>query len=264
MEYDDLSEQQKIQVAKGFDATPELIPFIPYLLQDLFELGSSPEIIIEILYSLHLNKKAKVLDLACGKGAVSIQIAKSLGLSCKGIDLFKPFVEFANNKAREECVNHLCRFEVSDIKTSVQNERNYDIVVLASAETLLGEIDNAIRELRNCIRSGGFIIYDGSYLNNESSLKNSDYSVIKFYDTTVKQLTSFGDEIITEVIIPVEDIIRIDKMYTEAIRKRANELAEIHPDEKKLFFDYVKRQEEECSIIENDLTGCIWCIRNTG
>jgi len=67
MEYDDLSEQHKIQVAKGFDATPELIPFIPYLLQDLFELGSWPEIIIDILDSLHLNKKQKCLILPAAK-----------------------------------------------------------------------------------------------------------------------------------------------------------------------------------------------------
>jgi cyclopropane fatty-acyl-phospholipid synthase-like methyltransferase len=264
MEYDDLSEQQKIQVAKGFEATPELITFIPYLLQDLFELGSSPDIIINILSSLHLGKKTKVLDLACGKGAVSIQLAKSLGFSCKGTDLYKPFVEFAINKAVEEGVNHLCRFEVNDIKTSVQNEKNYDVVILASAETLLGEIHNAIGELRNCIRNGGFIIYDGSYLNDESSLENPDYFIIKNYNATVKQLTSFGDAIIKEVKIPLEETIGIDKMYTEAIRKRANELANIHPGKKKLFFDYVKKQEDECSIIENDLTGCIWCVKKTG
>lgn len=261
MEYDKLDEKQKIQVAKGFDATPELIPFIPYLLQDLFELGSSPKIIIEMLKSLDLKKASTVLDLACGKGAVSIQIAKTLRFACKGIDLYKPFVEFANNKAVEEGVNHLCRFEIDDIKSSVQKESNYDVVILASAETLLGEIHKAIGELRNCIRNGGFIIYDGSYLNNESSLENPDYSVIKDYSTTIKQLTSFGDVIIKEVAIPVEDNIRIDKIYTEAIRKRAVELAEIHPNKRKLFYDYVKRQEEECSIIENDLTGCIWCIR---
>jgi cyclopropane fatty-acyl-phospholipid synthase-like methyltransferase len=264
MEYDNLNDEQKVQVAKGFDAIPELIPFIPFLLQDLFALGASPQIIIQILKSLDLKKDSTVLDLACGKGAVSIRMAKSLGFSCKGIDLFKPFVEFANKKAIEEGVENLCRFEVDDINTAVRVERNYDVVVLAAAETLLGEIDNAIKKLRNCIRRGGFIIYDGCYLNNESSLDNPDYSVIKNYDKTVKQLTSFGDKIINEVIIPVEDTINIDRMYTEAIRKRANDLAELQPDKKKLFFDYVKRQEEECSIIENDITSCVWCIRKTG
>lgn len=264
MEYDDLSEQHKIQVAKGFDATPELIPFIPYLLQDLFELGSWPEIIIDILDSLHLNKTTKVFDLACGKGAVSIQIAQRLGFSCKGIDLFKPFFEIAREKALEAGVNHLCQFEVMDINNAVEKERDFDVVILAAAESLLGEVNEAIGFLRKCIRKGGIIIYDGAYLNEYSSIASPDYSVIRKYKETLKQLTSHGDEIISEVIVPSEETMKVNKAYTDAIRIRANELALIHPDNKKLLFDYVKKQEEECSIIENDLTGCIWCIRKTG
>ena len=261
MEYESLNNEQKVQVAKGFDATPELIPFIPFLLQDLFELGSSPQIIVQILKSLNLRIDSTVLDLASGKGAVSIQIAKSLGFFCKGIDLFKPFVEFANDKAVEVGVKHLCRFEVADINTAVTEERNYNVVILAAAETLLGEVHHTIRKLRNCIHEGGIIIYDGSYLNDESYLDNPDYKVIKNYFKTVEQLTSSGDEIITEVKVPIEETIRINRLYTEAIRKRADELAEIHPGKKNLFLGYVKKQEEECSIIETELTGCIWCIR---
>ena len=261
MEYDDLSEQQKIQVAKGFETTPELIPFIPYLLQDLFELGSSPDIIINILSSLHLGKKTKVLDLACGKGAVSIQIAQRLGFSCKGIDLFKPFIEIAKVKALEAAVQHLCKFEVNDINNVIFKEKNYDVLILAAAESLLGEVDEAIGKLRNCVVDGGIIIYDGAFLNQSSSLDNPDYSVIKKYADTTKQLTSFGDEIIKEVIVTSEETMKINNTYNDVIRMRANELALIHPDKKKLLFDYVKKQEDECSIIENDLTGCIWCVK---
>lgn len=264
MEYDDLSEQQKIQVAKGFDATPELIPFIPYLLQDLFELGSSPEIIINILASLHLGKKTKVLDLACGKGAVSIQIAHRLGFSCKGIDLFKPFIEIAREKALDAGVSHLCDFEVNDINNVIFEEKNYDVLILAAAESLLGEVDEAIGKLRNCVIDGGIIIYDGAFLNESSSLDNPDYLVIKKYADTIKQLTSYGDKIIKEVLIPAEETMTINKAYTDVIRKRADELLLKYPEKKKLFFSYIKKQEVECSIIENDLTGCIWCVKKTG
>jgi len=264
MEYDDLSEQQKIQVAKGFDATPELIPFIPYLLQDLSELGSSPETIIEILDSLHLNKKTKVIDLACGKGAVSIQIAQRLGFSCKGIDLFKPFIEIAREKALEAGVRHLCKFEVNDINNVIFKEKNYDVLILAAAESLLGEVDEAIGKLRNCVIDGGIIIYDGAFLNESSSLTNPDYSVIKKYAGTIKQLTSYGDEIIKEAIIPTEETMAINNAYTDVIRKRADELLLKYPEKKKLFFSYIEKQEAECSIIENDLAGCIWCVKKTG
>jgi 2-polyprenyl-3-methyl-5-hydroxy-6-metoxy-1,4-benzoquinol methylase len=205
-----------------------------------------------------------VLDLACGKGAVSIQIAQRLGFSCKGVDLFKPFIETAKEKALGAGVNHICQFEVMDINNAISKKRNYDVVILAAAESLLEEVNDAIGFLRKCIRKGGIIIYDGAFLNENSSIANPDYSVIRKYKETLKQLTSCGDEIIREVIVPNEETMKINKAYTDAIRIRANELALIHPHNKKLFSDYVKKQEEECSIIENDLTGCIWCIRKTG
>jgi 2-polyprenyl-3-methyl-5-hydroxy-6-metoxy-1,4-benzoquinol methylase len=264
MTYEELNNFQKMQVAKGFDATPELIPFIPYLLQDLFELGSSPEIIIKILDSLQLSNKTKVLDLACGKGAVSIKLAERLGFNCKGIDLFKPLIDFAKGKAIETGVQQLCKFEIGDIGKVVQDEKDYDVVVLAAAESLLGEVDEAIGKLRNCVIDGGIIIYNGAYLNEESTLLNPDYSVIKNYTETLKQLTSHGDEIIKEIKIPVNETISINKSYTDVIRLRSEELIIKYPFKKELFTDYIKKQEDECSIIENDITGCVWCIRKKG
>lgn len=52
----------------------ELIPYLPYLLQDLWELGTSPKAIIDMIQKhIKVSEKTKVLDLACGKGAASIQ-----------------------------------------------------------------------------------------------------------------------------------------------------------------------------------------------
>lgn len=256
-----MSENQKIQVAKGFDATPELIPFIPYLLQDLFELGSSPKIIIEILKSLELSQKSKLLDIACGKGAVSIQIAKLLGFNCLGIDLFKPFVEIANAKAIAMNVDNLCTFEVGDAVEAVQTMRGFDIVVLASAESVLGQIRETIKLMRECIHENGYIIFDGAYLISDSKLDNTDYLTIENYEDTIKQLTSSGDKIIREVTIPSEEVIQINRDYTDAIRVRANELSIRYPEKKDLFLSYVAKQMNECSIIENDIVGCTWCLK---
>lgn len=261
MEFDDLTDEEKIQIAKGFDATPELIPYIPYLLQDLWELGSSPKIIIDILKSLNLNSGSRVLDLACGKGTVSIQIANKLGFRCHGIDLFKPFILEATQKAEELGVNDLCSFEIESIYNAVVNKRNYDVVMLASAESLLGNIDQAIKSLRECVVQSGYIIYDGSYLKSNSSITNPDYAAIRHYDETIRLMTSPGNKIIAEVEIPAEETIAINKSYTRLIKNRAKELSVKHPEKKKLFLDYVKKQEGECEIIENELIGCVWCLQ---
>jgi len=59
------------KLAKSLTAeSVELIPYLPYLLQDLWELGSSPKDILEMITKhIPVSKETKVLDLACGKGA---------------------------------------------------------------------------------------------------------------------------------------------------------------------------------------------------
>jgi hypothetical protein len=74
-------------------------------------------------------------------------------------------------------------------------------------------------------------------------------------------MTSLGDKIIAEVEIPAEETIAINKEYTNLIRKRTKELILKHPEKEKLFLDYVKKQEEECEIINNEITGCVWCLQ---
>ena len=261
MDFEELSDNQKIQVAKGFDATPELVPFIPYLLQDLWALGSSPQLIIKILKSLNLPENSQVLDLACGKGAVACRIAGELGFKVVGIDLFKPFIEIAIKKSNELKVDKLCSFEVQDVKKAVTNFKDFDTVILASAESVLGKIENTIVSLRECVHRNGYIIYDGSYLVRDTKIDSPEYSVIKNYDDTIKALTSQEDKIFQEVFVPAEDIKKINDEYTALIRKRAEELIKKFPQEEELLSGYVKKQEEECKIIESELAGCIWCIK---
>jgi 2-polyprenyl-3-methyl-5-hydroxy-6-metoxy-1,4-benzoquinol methylase len=261
MNFEELSDEQKIQVAKGFDATPQLIPFIPYLLQDLWALGSSPHLILKMFESLNLPKNSKVIDLACGKGAVSITIANDLRFKVVGTDLYEPFIETAKQKANELNVENLCTFKVEDIHSTLTSNKNYDVVILASAESLLGKIEHAVISLRNCIHKNGYIIFDGSYLLDNSTIDNPEYSLIKNYDETVKALTSQGDEIVQEVFVPAEETKKINDEYTELIRKRSQELSIKYPDKKDMLFNYVKKQEDECKIIENELAGCIWCIK---
>jgi cyclopropane fatty-acyl-phospholipid synthase-like methyltransferase len=227
----------------------------------LWALGSSPHLIIKILKSLDLTQNTRVLDLACGKGAVSCKIADELGYKVVGIDLFKPFVETAIKKSKELNLEKLCSFEIQDIKSAVSNRKNFDVAILASAESLLGKIENAIISLRRCVHQNGYIIFDGSYLLGNAKIEDPEYSVLKNYDDTIKALTSQGDEIIHEIFIPAEETKRINDEYTELIRIRAHELIIEHPEKEALLLGYVKKQETECKIIENELAGCIWCIK---
>ena len=54
----------------------ELFPYLTYILQDLWEIGANPAVIIKLIDNqFTIGNNLKVLDLGCGKGAVSIKVA---------------------------------------------------------------------------------------------------------------------------------------------------------------------------------------------
>ena len=53
---------------------------------------------------IDLSDKTRILDLACGKGAVAVEVAQKLNVRVKGIDLMPEFIEVARQKAIEN--NH--------------------------------------------------------------------------------------------------------------------------------------------------------------
>ena len=78
----------------------ELFPYLSYILQDTWEIGTPPDIIIDLVQKHAKDySKLKVLDLGCGKGAVSVKLAHKLRCKCYGIDAIKEFIDEANKKA---------------------------------------------------------------------------------------------------------------------------------------------------------------------
>ena len=104
-------------VTNSLDGKNEnLYPYFSYLLQDLWEIGASPAVIIKLLKN-HADPEnlLQVLDLGCGKGAVSIQLAQHFNCHCLGIDAYSDFIESADEYAEKHQVRDKCTFKVGDI-----------------------------------------------------------------------------------------------------------------------------------------------------
>ena len=115
--------------------TTALLPFLPYLLQDLWALGSAPKDIIQLLSDhVRVLAKSRVLELACGKGAVAVHVTKTFGCQVKGIDLIPEFIEYARQKAVEYGVAQNCEFVAADINEAIGSEYGYDIVMMLAVE----------------------------------------------------------------------------------------------------------------------------------
>ena len=244
------------------EANPDILPYLPQLLKDMWALGSSPEKIVEMVRSLKLPADTtRVLDLGCGKGAVGIQLAKHFGFKVVGVDACEPFLDEARMKATEHSVESCCEFIRADIRDFVKTARDYDIAVLASLGGIFGGYNHTVNILRNTLRSGGYLIIDDGFLIGDRPLSRPGYTYYLPYNQARENLTAKGDKLIKEIILTNDENSAIDREYISAIRKRSGPLLKKNPELNQLIDDYIKNQEIECDVIENNLTGAIWLIQ---
>jgi len=153
-------------MARAMEAPPELLPHIPELVADLWELGSDPQQIVELLRPLGLPpSETSVLDLGCGKGAVSITVARELGFHARGVDLCRPFLDEAERRAREHGVEHLTDFARADMRDALRQSRGFDVALYISVGGLLGGFGEIVGSLRRAVRPGGHLIVDDGFLS---------------------------------------------------------------------------------------------------
>ena len=226
-----------------------IYPFLPYILQDLWEIGSDPNIIIEAIEK-HMGQSPKldVLDLGCGKGAVSIRIAERLHCKCFGIDAVKEFIEEANKKASEYDVANLCTFEVADIRIRINTLTPFDVIVLGSIGPVLGDYYSTLTSLSKILKQGGIIILDDGYISTDSDYVHPQ---IMRKDTVLKQINDAEMSLNDELFIPNDDIKSSDDFIFDKIEKRCKELISKYPDKRHLFEEYIKKQIEENEVLEN-------------
>ena len=249
------------KLAKALTAeTTELIPFLPYLLQDLWELGSKPRDIIRLIKKhMTISENTTFLDLACGKGAVSINIAKELGVNVYGFDLLPDFITYAKQKAEEWDVGALCHFIVGDVNEKVNTEKGYDCVIFGAVGDVLGEPKETLQKLSQTIKPGGFIIIDATYLPDDGSVGDLkwEYEYLHLGDW-LRIFKELGLSLVEELA----DEEGYDCEYELSVMtRRANELIEKHQEKREMFEGYLQSQRKEMADLEFALLGGTWILR---
>ena len=262
-----LSRENEEQLAVSLSArTTELLPFLPYLLQDFWELGSDPDVMARMI-DRHVNTpgSARILDLACGKGAVSVKVAQKLGVTMKGIDLMPEFIEYATQKAREFHVDDLCEFQVADINEAVKTHRGYDAVIFGAAGMgVLGGPSQALEKLKATIKPGGLILIEEGYIPDDRSREdirsNADaYLPLGHWIELFRQANL---ELVETASGHSEGDLDGDAGMS-AIAARAGELTEMHPDKIAIFEGYVSDQRDEYADLGDALACVTWVLRKS-
>jgi SAM-dependent methyltransferase len=228
-----------------------LLEHLPYLLQDLYELGSDAKEIANLLSCYTpLKTSARVLDLGCGKGAVAIEVAKTFGCPVVGVDLMPAFIAEARQMARKEDVEHLCSFTVGDISEWVKHTQKYDVVIYGA----VGEVLGTQRELLTALHPiANYMIIDDAYSIDEKSGNGLNQWYQAFIDCSF--------DIIAEVIADRDKTNAINQRNQEQIEMRAEQLSRTYPEQAYLFSQYVVDQRAECKELATQLQGVTWLMQ---
>ncbi len=224
----------------------EVLKYLPYLLQDLWELGGRPDIQLNLIEELNL-KDIKILDLGCGKGSSLINILKHQTGKGVGIDIVEKFIEAAKGKSVEWGLDDRIEFRTEDLVETLKTEKNFDVVLYGMDSDILGTIGECFESLRPALNQEGYIIAETIYPKIE---KGDSIPSQKEFQRQVKKS---GFVLLEEKFWDIEDIKTKNQESTKKIVKRAQELIAKYPQERKIFEEYINSQIEECRELENDL-----------
>jgi len=251
-------EESVLMAMEGTDIN--LVKYLPYILQDFWEIGSSPDEIIKIIRKHKQNySNMSVLDLGSGKGAVSIKIALELKCICFGIDAIEDFVTFSNNRAKELFVHNICTFETNDIRERIKTLEKYDVIILGAIGPVLGDYHSTLLQLKLHLNSDGLIIIDDGYIEDNC---NTDYPNVLHKSNLLQQISDAGMVLVDK--ITNDEMPELNEKYEnefEHLQNRCIELIEKHPKDKNLFLEYAETQRNLYEKLSNEVTPVIFVIK---
>ena len=236
----------------------EMERHIPYVLQDLWELGSIPEYIYQLINDNVDSKRiGKILDLGCGKGAVLIYLAKRLEFQGLGIDIVTDFIESAKKHSIENSVNKRLDFVASDFLEFISQNKTYDIVIYGYDSGIFGDVFETITRLQNCISDSGYLILEIAFTpDNKAKIEG-----IPTEKELLEQLDKSELEIIDKIYWETDKIRTINNENNIYINKRIEELKKANPEQTKIFDRYMSNQIDECKLIENEMICSTWILK---
>ena len=117
----------------------------------------------------------RILDIGCGIGGPSFEMARNFGATTVGIDLEAALITRAKHDATKAGLSDRCNFEVVSPGPLPFADQSFDIVISSGAFTQTADKSAILNECVRVLRPGGFVsCYEWQKPDGESSADVSD------------------------------------------------------------------------------------------
>jgi len=102
-----------------------------------------------------LNAEDKVLDIACGRGASTVYLAKHFGCHVTGLDYGHDNILAAREYALNEKISHLTGFEEGDAERLLFEDGSFDVVISECSFCTFPDKERAAQEMARVLNRHG-------------------------------------------------------------------------------------------------------------
>lgn len=234
-----------------------LFPFLPYIVQDLWEFGTNADHVLELIAKHLPTQEFSLLDLGCGKGAVGIKAAKKFQCRVLGIDAVEAFILEARTKAEQWEVADLCDFRVGDIRLQLPFE-TFDVIVLGAIGPVFGNYQQTIQVLLPLLNPGAIVIIDDAWIEDGAEFS---HPLIMSRKHVLQQIEAANFKVLEVDDFEQPFVAALNEEIYAAVEKRCTELTKLFPEQKALFRNYLERQQTENEILESKVTPYIIVLK---
>jgi D-alanine-D-alanine ligase len=176
--------------------------------------------------TLNFAPEAEILDLCCGQGRHTLELARRGFINVQGLDRSHYLIQRARAVAKKESLN--LKFREGDARKLPHATDRFDVVmILGNSFGYFETIEDDLRVLREVFRvlkpSGQLLIdvSDGEYLKAHFEARTWEWLDKKHYVCRERSLSADGQRMISrEIITNAEKGVLADQFYAERLYTR--------------------------------------------
>lgn len=229
-------------LAKRLGVEPELISLLPEITLDQTILNPIlPESVLRLGKLLDLRPGQRVLDLACGKGGVSLPFVYTYKVKLIGVDMMPDYIREAWSRAEYSGVYEHCEFINGDAaEFAAANKDQWNaVLILGALSCIWPDPDEGLAAARRLVCPGGHLVIGSAYRLSEGEYTPEE--PFESREATENRLKKIG-----EIVDVIDDGLPGWDAYWTPQKKSIDRFREKNPDNQILiaFLDGWVRQHE--------------------